>query len=385
MAKKDYSKYQKLQPARNENQNHSYNIKNPFRSNPDEARVMNIPIHKIVGFKGKSPFESYIGTEKFNTLVRDIEENGIVTPISVRELEDGNYENLAGSHRLAAAEYLHLATVPALVYPVDTSDNKAMKIHINTNILNGRDELSLIEKVHAMVEYEKTLENQRGLRSDRKENGEKFDRYQQLADVFGIGNKMTAIQYVKAGKEMPEDILQLVSAQSVPFSVAYKIMVQDAPFRDELYEYLRRGNKLTIKSLESLINEYKNRDKNASEAVLKPVQQPETPAAVAPAEENEFEGFQTMAEFNLSEVAGQDDRLEENIISQDTVSSEPEKEPLLKVGDFETIINKGKRKKTVTFKVERDLVPGRVLNMDDEKKSALIVTLLREWERKYYE
>ncbi len=384
---KDYSKYQKSQPARNnEQRKNSYNIKTPFRSNPDDAKIMNIPIHKIVEFREKSPFDSYIGTEKFNTLVRDIEENGIITPISVRELEDGNYENLAGSHRLAAAEYLHLATVPAFVYPVNTSDNKAMMIHINTNILNGRDELSFIEKVNAMVEYEKTLENQRGLRSDRKENGEKFDRYQQLADVFNIGNKTTAIQYLKAGKEMPEEILRLVAKQFVPFSVAYKIMIQDVPFRDELYEYLRRGNKLTTKSLESLINEYKNRDKEGiSETVSEPVQHVEAGTTTVSAEEDKFEGFQTMDEFDLNEVAGHEDLIEEKIGSNDVVSQK--KEPLLKVSDFESIINTSntrKRKKTITLKIEKDLIPGRFLNMDDERKSDLIVTLLREWEKKYY-
>lgn len=381
---KDYLKYQKSQPVRNnEQQKNSYNIKNPFRNNPDDVRIMNIPIHKIVEFRGKSPFDSYIGTEKFNTLVRDIAENGIVTPILVRELEDGNYENIAGSHRLAAAEHLHLATVPAYIFPVSTSDNKAMMIHINTNILNGRDELSFIEKVNAMVEYEKTLENQRGMRSDRKEDGEKFDRYQQLADVFNIGNKTTAIQYLKAGREMPEEILRLVAKQFVPFSVAYKIMLQDVPFRDELYEYLRHGNKLTTKSLESLINEYRTRDKESvPKTISEPVQRVEESVSTVSTEENQFEGFQTMTEFDLNEVAGQEDLIEEKNADNDVVPQR--KESLLKVDDFEAIINTGKRKKTITLKIEKDLIPGRFLNMDDKRKSDLIIALLKEWEKNYY-
>ena len=115
--------------------------------------------------------------------------SGILTPIIVRARENGTYEILGGEHRTKAAKKINLATVPAVVYPVDTTDNKAMLIHINTNILNGRDELYFLEKVHAMVEYEASLEKQQGTRTDKKEKAEKFDRYQQLADVFHIGNK----------------------------------------------------------------------------------------------------------------------------------------------------------------------------------------------------
>ena len=163
-------------------------------------------------------------------------------------------------------------------------------------------------------------------------------------------------------------------------------MIQDVPFRDELYEYLRRGNKLTTKSLESLINEYKNRDKEGiSETVSEPVQHVEAGTTTVSAEEDKFEGFQTMDEFDLNEVAGHEDLIEEKIGSNDVVSQK--KEPLLKVSDFESIINTSntrKRKKTITLKIEKDLIPGRFLNMDDERKSDLIVTLLREWEKKYY-
>ena len=84
------------------------------------------------------------------------------------------------------------------------TDDKAMLVHLNTNLLNGRDTLSFYETVKAMIAYDSTLENLRGQRTDRQDNGEKFDRYLQLAEVFKIGNKTTAVQYLKAGKELPE-------------------------------------------------------------------------------------------------------------------------------------------------------------------------------------
>lgn len=295
MAQKDYSKFKKSLPHNNstgKSKLDAYDINLPFRGNTDGIEVRNIATHLLVPFQGTTPFESYAGTEKFETLVRDIEENGILTPIIVRAKENGSYEILGGDHRTKAAKKLNLATVPAIVYPVDTSDNKAMLIHINTNILNGRDELSFLEKVHAMVEYEASLEKQQGTRTDKKDKAEKFDRYQQLADVFHIGNKTTAIQYVKAGKEMPVDILEMINAGETTFSAAYKILTQqDDSFREELYTYLRNGNKLSIRMIDDLAAEFQARTKETEE-------QPEPVVTKQPAEESPYSGFQPITEFD---------------------------------------------------------------------------------------
>lgn len=386
---KDYTKYQKTQPEKSSDsgrRSSAFNIKAPFRSNPDGTESRDIQIHKVVNFKGKSPFNDYIGTERFETLVRDIDENGVLTPIIVRAMADGNYEILAGHHRTAAAKYLHLATIPAIVYPIDTSDDKAMLIHINTNILNGRDQLRFIEKVQAMVAYESTLEKQQGLRSDRKSNSEKFDRYQHLAEVFHIGNKTTAIQYVKAGKEMPQDILLLIDSQSVPFSVAYKILTQDnSMFKEELFDYLRQGKKLTLPMLEKLILEYKERSrKGTSQESEKPEENKPAEENAVPAAENAYDGFQTMDEFDVTSAPSQGDSFDEKEVPNRGVpAKKSEKEPLLKASEFDNIIDKGKKKKVVNLKVEKTLIPSRFLALDDEKKSDIIISLLRDWDQSF--
>lgn len=380
MAQKDYSKFKKSLPHNNstgKSKLDAYDINLPFRGNSDGVEIRNIATHLLVPFQGETPFASYAGTEKFETLVRDIEENGILTPIIVRAKENGTYEILGGDHRTKAAKKLNLATVPAIVYPVDTSDNKAMLLHINTNILNGRDELSFLEKVHAMVEYEASLEKQQGTRTDKKEKSEKFDRYQQLAEVFHIGNKTTAVQYVKAGKEMPKDILEMINAGETTFSAAYKIMSQqDESFREELYTYLRNGNKLSIRMIDDLAAEFQARTEKTEE-------QSEPVRAEQSEEESPYNGFQPITEFDTSAVAKSGDEVVEKPVAG--VTEAQPKETTFKADEFDKVISKSKKKKVVTVKIEKENIPARFLNLNEEEKSNLIVSLLRSWENDYWD
>lgn len=361
--------------------NAMYDIKAPFRGNLNEKKVENIEIHKLVPFKGETPFHDYIGQEKFHTLVRDIDENGILTPIIVRALPDGTFEVLAGRHRSEAAKYLHLATVPAIIYPVDTSDTKAMMVHLNTNLLNGREEMSFVEKVRAMVAYEATLEKQKGKRSDRQDNGEKYDRYQQLAEVFKIGNKTTAVKQLKAGKEMPEDILMLVDAGHVSFDVAYKMMVQsDELFREELYAYLRQGNKVTLSQLDSLIEEYQRKKINPVTETPVEEQAADTVKNASTESSSAFDGFQSIedVDFEMQDKMSVvvDTQKDEK---QETEEKTGENKPVLNTNDFENIINGGKKKKICTFKIDKEQLPARFVKLDDDKKADLIIGLLKQW------
>lgn len=386
MAKKNYSQFAKTASdggvktrSLSELNTGMYDIKAPYRGSNNEARLADVEIHKLVDFQGETPFEDYMGTEKFNTLVRDIDENGILSRVVLRELADGTYEILAGRHRTAAARYLRHATVPAVIWPVGTSDSTAMMIHLTTNLMNGRDKMRFIEVVRAVVAYEATLENLKGKRSDRQENGEKYDRYQHLADVFGIGNRTTVIQYLRAGREMPEDILHLVDAEQLPFTVANKIMAQPEGFREELFAYVRQGNKLTISELDNLIEADK---KKKTEPVTEQVEEPIQP--VVQEVGSAFEGFQPLedVQFETKEEHPEVVVNTEKADKKEDKSSEPKKEGL-KVEEFGKVINTGKKKKTITMKLDKELVPARFTSLEDDKKQALIIFLLKRWDDEF--
>ena len=77
-------------------------------------------------------------------LVDSIKDNGIVTPISVRELNGGGFEILAGHRRHFAATKLGLEMVPCLI--VDADDDMADIIMADSNL--ARTTILPSEKAH---------------------------------------------------------------------------------------------------------------------------------------------------------------------------------------------------------------------------------------------
>lgn len=337
---RDYKKYKKEAPAQENGVKRSidmYNIDSPYRRNTDETRLDNIEINKLVSFRSKTPFDDYIDTEKFETLVRDIEENGVVTPIIVRALQDGKYEVLAGRHRSEAQKRLHRATIPANIYPADTTDEKAMMIHLSTNLMNGRDKISVLETIQAIVAYEATMEKLKGVRSDRQNDGEKIDRYQHLAEVFNLGSRTTALNYLRVGKELPEDILMKVT-DLLPLTVAYKLIDKEDAFKEEVYTYIRNGKKLTVKQLETLSAAFKK------------------------------------ASGEETEDASQSKNL--TITKKEDTNT-----PALSNKEFDTVLKGQKRRKFCTVKLDKESLPTKFNDLDDTKKVELIISLIDRWNK----
>ena len=61
-----------------------------------------------------NPFKVQMDAE-MEQLIESIAENGVITPIIAREIEDGKYEIISGHRRKFACEYLGLQTVPVLL------------------------------------------------------------------------------------------------------------------------------------------------------------------------------------------------------------------------------------------------------------------------------
>lgn len=391
MARQDFNKYLNIEENENENNQRSFldlaspqfNISVPFRKNSDNIIIQEISVQDLIPFQGETPFDDYTKTDKFQSLVRDIDENGIITPITVRELKDGRYEILAGYHRSQAAKYLHHATVPAYVYPVDMTDDKAMLVHLNTNLLNGRDTLSFYETVKAMIAYDSTLENLRGQRTDRQDNAEKFDRYLQLAEVFKIGNKTTAVQYLKVGKEAPDDILRMIDKGQLAFIVGYKILQQKPDFREELYDYCRNGNKLTASKLEKLVEANKMKILEAEKlAMEQEVKEHKQTAKATPADE----GFQSASEYDHTHIPQSDAPLTEGTVIQMSEEKAPatiDKKQIsgtLTSNEFDSVLKNQRKHQYITMKIDKDALPEKFTQLSEDKKQELIISLLRRWE-----
>ena len=76
-----------------------------------------LPIEKLKPFEDH-PFK-VLDNEEMDRLVFSILTQGVMTPLVVRPLEDGNYEIISGHRRLYACQKAGIETVPALVYTLD--------------------------------------------------------------------------------------------------------------------------------------------------------------------------------------------------------------------------------------------------------------------------
>nr|MDZ8060359.1 ParB/RepB/Spo0J family partition protein [Nostoc sp. EkiNYC01] len=90
----------------------------------------------------------YFDPNKQAQLVKSIEEHGILEPLLVRPLPNGNYELVAGERRYRAAQELKLSNVPIVSKELD--DGQARQVALIENL--QREDLNPIEETEAILE-----------------------------------------------------------------------------------------------------------------------------------------------------------------------------------------------------------------------------------------
>ncbi len=83
----------------------------------NETRAEHIPVDKLRPFEGH-PFK-VTDNEEMDQLVWSILTQGLLTPLVVRSLANGEYEVISGHRRLHACKKAGIEMVPALVYAID--------------------------------------------------------------------------------------------------------------------------------------------------------------------------------------------------------------------------------------------------------------------------
>ena len=80
--------------------------------------------------------------EELEALAQSIMEHGIVQPLTVRELNTGYYQIIAGERRWRAARLANLSEIPAVV--IEADDKKAMELALIENL--QRQDLNPVEE-----------------------------------------------------------------------------------------------------------------------------------------------------------------------------------------------------------------------------------------------
>ncbi len=111
---------------------------------PPKKKAANIQVDKLRTFEGH-PFK-VLDDEDMGNLIESIRQQGIISPLIVRTIENTDeYEVISGHRRLHAAIKAGLSEVPALIYPLDR--NEAVIAVVDSNL--HRERLLPSEKAFA--------------------------------------------------------------------------------------------------------------------------------------------------------------------------------------------------------------------------------------------
>ena len=127
---------------------------------PDKSPYQSLPIHKVEPNRNQ-PRQDFDETE-LEALAESIAEHGIIQPLTVRELESGYYQIIAGERRWRAARIANLTEIPAVI--IEADDKKAMELALIENL--QRQDLNPVEEAMGyrslMEDYGLTQEDAAG-------------------------------------------------------------------------------------------------------------------------------------------------------------------------------------------------------------------------------
>jgi len=194
------------------------------RQGRSRGGVRNIDVDRIT----PNPEQSRLVFDEISLeeLAASIREHGVLQPILVRPLEDGEFQLIAGERRWRASRAAGLATIPALVEEID--DDTALEISIIENL--QREDLSPLEEA---TMYDRMV----------REHGYSVRRLAQK-----LGKDKGYLENRLRLADAPQEIRELVSLRKDTLSHAYELLkVDDPKKRKRLAGQVARGELTLIK------------------------------------------------------------------------------------------------------------------------------------------
>ena len=105
-------------------------------------RIYDVPISEIDDFQDH-PFKVRLDSD-MDQLVESVRERGVITPITLREKEDGRYEIVSGHRRKKACEIAGLATVPAEIK--DLTRDEAILLMVDSMQYSANEQTTDLRK-----------------------------------------------------------------------------------------------------------------------------------------------------------------------------------------------------------------------------------------------
>ena len=199
--------------------------------------MTNISINKLHEFRDH-PYQ-VLDNDEMNNLITSVQQQGIMTPLIVRPLENttDEYEIISGHRRFRAAQKAGLAEVPAFIRPVSRDEAAIMLVDSNLH----REHILPSEKAYAYKLKADAL-NHQGKRTDL--TSEQFApklSTELIAEQEGT-SKDTVKRYIRLTKLIP-DILKMVDEQRIAFSVGVELSYLTEYEQQDLFEAIELEDK----------------------------------------------------------------------------------------------------------------------------------------------
>ena len=192
-------------------------------SNTREVQAMQLPIQKLRPFENH-PFQVK-DDDEMNQLVWSVQTQGILTPLVVRPLENGEYEVISGHRRLHACQKAGIEMVPALIYALDR-DAAAVAL-VDSNL--HREKILPSEKAFAYKLKMDALSHQGASR----QLGEKWS-VSQLSEA-GTDSERQIHRYIRLTELIPQ-ILSMVDAGRIALTPAVELSYLTGQEQQDLLE-----------------------------------------------------------------------------------------------------------------------------------------------------
>ena len=236
-------------------------------------RIYDIPLSEIDDFPNH-PFKVKMD-EDMNQLVQSVKERGIITPVTLRQKEDGRYEIVSGHRRRKACELAGLERVPAEIK--ELSRDEAIILMVESNL-----QRSIILPSEKAFSYKMRLEamKRQGQRTDLTLSpvGTKSGRSSEVITAETGDSRNQIYRYIRLTELIPE-LLDMVDENKIAFrpavelsylteteqhnllnSISYNDAPPSLPQAIRLKEFSKAG-KLSAEVIEAILGEEKPNQK----------------------------------------------------------------------------------------------------------------------------
>ena len=217
-----------------------------------QERIQMLSPEKLQPFPNH-PFK-VVDDDKMMDMVESIKEYGVLVPIIVRPVENGNYEIVSGHRRHHAAVLAGQEEVPAIVREMD--EDAAVLVMVDSNL--QRESILPSEKAFAYKMKLEAVERTLG-RPNKNNVGQVVPNSfgKRTTEIIGeqTGESYKQIQrYIRLTELIPE-LLDMVDNKKLTFTIGVDISYIDKEVQEWIYEYISDTGFIKPKQIAALRNQ----------------------------------------------------------------------------------------------------------------------------------